>query len=806
METLLQDLRFAVRLLGRSPGFTAVAILCIALGIGTNVTAFSVVSATLLRPFPFAQPERLVYLRGVNPGKEVRYSGISYPDYQDLRAAARSFSQIGAYAVRSFAVATDGGEPERISGVGVSAGLFPLFGERPMLGRLFREEEDRPGAAPVVLLGHDLWVRRFGGDPGVVGRSVMINSAAYTVVGVMQPRFGFPISQEAWVPLAPIAYKDLRNDRSLQVVGRLAPGVSYEAALAEMRALAKRLETAYPDMNFGWGGTLRPMRDEFVDEGLKVVVLTILGAVIFILLIACSNVANLFLARATARQREVAVRVAFGAGRWRIARQLLTESLLIAALGGALGILLGYFGIRWMAASIPAEDMPPYWMTFDIDHNVLIYTLATTFATALLFGLAPALQAVQPDLHGTLKEGGRGSGGSVRRNRLRSGLVVVEIALALALLVVTSLFLRSFLKLQGGDAGFSTAHLLTMRVYLPGEPYEEEPPKRRLVAELVRRLEEIPGVEAVGASNTTPLSGGTSGGTLLIQGRSFPRGKEPSIDWIGTSPHYFQALGLRPRRGRILTDREAMEKSTVAVVNEAFVKKFFPGAEPLGQRFRIEEEKEIGWMTIVGVMPDVKHFGVASLIYPIAYLPYPYLSGRATALTVRTEADPAKVTAAARAAIRAAGPEIPIYQVYTMEQVREQGFWQYRMLGGMFSVFGGIALFLAAIGVYGVLAYSVSQRIREIGVRVALGAQRGDVLRLIVGQGLRLALFGVGAGVVLGLGAGRVVKSVLYEVSPADPVSFVAISLLLTVIASLASFMPASRAMQVDPLEALRNE
>ncbi|HBL31989.1 MAG TPA: ABC transporter permease [Acidobacteria bacterium] len=805
MDDLKQDLRFAVRMLAKNPWLTAVAVLCIALGIGTNVTAFSVVSALMLRPFPYADPETLTYVDMVNLPNDIDSSGLSYPDLQDLRAESRSFSQVEAYGIRSLVVQV-GDEPERVSGAAISAGMFPLIGEKPALGRLFRPDEDAPGAPPVVLLSHALWTRRFNGDPRVVGTDVMINAKAHTVVGVMKPQFGFPERQEAWVPLAPLAAGELRDDRGYEVMARIAPGVSTEAAEQEVAAFAKRLAAQFPDSNAGWGARLRTLSEDVLGDEGRIMVATIQGAVIFVLLIACANVANLFLARATARQREMAVRLAFGAGRWRLARQLLTESLLVAFAGGALGMVFGHWGIRWMESAIPQENMPPPWMRFEIDGPVVVYTVAATVLTGILFGLAPAFQAVQKDLQGTLKEGGRGAGGSVRRNRLRNGLVIAEIALALTLLMVTALFLRSFFKLQTGDAGFDTAPLLTLRVYLPGARYEEEPPKTRRVEDLLRRIEALPGIEAVGASNLIPMGGGNNGGNLLLQGRPVARGEEPRVSWAGVSPHFFKALGLGLVRGRGLTEREALERAPVALVNQAFVKRFFPEGEVLGQRFRISEEKAMGWMTIVGVVPDFHHGDLSSRIRPAAYLPLAYLSGRSTGLTIRTRLDPAAVTSQVREAVRASDPELPVYLVSTMEQLRQDSFWEYRLMGGMFSVFGGIALFLAAIGVYGVLSYSVSQRVREIGVRMALGSQREDVLWLVVRQGLTLALTGIGIGLVLALGAGQVVASVIYEVSPRDPVSFLSIALLLTAVAAFASFLPANRATEVDPLEALRNE
>jgi putative ABC transport system permease protein len=804
MEIIRQDLRFAIRMLARSPGLTAVAVLCIALGIGANTTAFSVVQAVLLRPFPYADPERIVGVHMTNLRREIDEGSLSSVELFELRAQSTSFAQVAAYAGRSLVVSGTE-EPERVLGVLISADLFPLLGEQPALGRNFREEEELPGAPPVILLGHDLWMRRFDGDPGIVGRTVMVNSTAHTVVGVMKPRFRFPEEHDAWVPLGRLAQSEPLY-RRYQVLARLKPGISLDEAAAEMKTIAGRLEKLHPDTNTGWSIMVRSLRDDFADENIRLVVLTMQGAVVFVLLIACANVANLLLARATARQREVAVRVAFGAGRWRIVRQLLTESVLIALLGGVLGILFGYWGIRWMEASIPAENAPPYWIRFDIDGPVLLFTLGMAVLTGLLFGLAPALQAARSDLNETLKEGGRGSGGSVRRNRLRSGLVVGEVALALVLLIGASLFVRSFLKLQNASAGFDTAHLLTMRIYLAGERYEEPEPKIRRIEDVVRRLETLPGIEAVGVSNTIPLSGGGSDGGLVLDGRPFPRGEEPMLFWTGVTPHFFRALDVPVLRGRGFTDREGMERSAVALVNEAFVKRYFPDAEVLGRRFRVQEEAEMGWITIVGVIRDFRDDDIDDEISPVAYLPYPYLATPSTGLTIRTALPPSQAMAQVRREIRASDPELPVYEVFTMEQVRQQGFWEFRFFGGMFSVFGGIALFLAAIGVYGVLSYSVSQRVREIGIRVALGAQRGHVLRLIIGQGLRLALAGVGFGLLGAFAMTRVIRSLLYDVSPTDPVSFGLIALLLTAVAWLASFLPANRALQVDPLEALRNE
>jgi putative ABC transport system permease protein len=812
MDTLAQDLRFAVRILMKSPGFTLVAVVCLALGIGANTTIFSVVNAVLVRPFPYADPDRIVALHSTQPANQIDRGGVSYQDYLDYREQSRgAFSELAAYDNRSLAF-SGVEEPERVLGSAISASLFPLLGEKPALGRNFRDDEDRPGAAPVILLSHDLWMRRCAGDPGIIGRTVTVNGAPRVVVGVMAPRFNFPYQQQAWIPLTPVLQQALeqgqekRSDRDLNVLARLAPGVSFGAAQGTMKAVAQRLAALYPEIDAGWGSRLLPLREELANDNMRLVILTMEGAVLCVLLIACANVANLLLARATARQREIAVRAAFGAGRGRIVRQLLSESVLIALAGAFLGVGLGYVGIRWMESAIPVENQPPYWMRFTIDGTVLLYILVIAVLTGILFGLAPALQAGRTDLHSTLQEGGRGAGSGVARNRLRSTLVVAEVALALVLLILASLFTRSFLALQKTEGGFSTARLLTMRIYLTGDAYRDDGAKLRRVEDVVRRLETVPGIEAVAVSNTIPLSGGGMSDAVFIEGRVFKRGEEPAIFYTGTTAHLFRALAVPVLQGRGFTDRESTERCGLALINQTFAKQHF-GGDALGKRFRLKNGREGEWLTVIGVVRDFFNGRVGRRVDPSAYLPYPYLPVASNGLTVRTTtAAPAQATASVREAIRSADPNIPIYNVFTMEDVRQQGYWEYRMFGGMFSVFGGIALFLAAIGVYGVLSYSVSQRVREIGVRVALGARRADVLRLVVGQGVALALVGVTIGLLCALGATRVVSRILFGVTANDPLSFIGIALLLTAVAALASYAPASRAMAIDPLDALRNE
>jgi predicted permease len=810
METLLQDLRYSVRMLLKSPGFALIAVLCIAIGIGANTTIFSVVNAILLRPFPFADPDRILAVHEVQPKREIDRAGLSNLDYQDLKAQAASFSAVAAYTQRSLTFSGEG-DPERVEGASISWNLFPFLGIKPALGRTFHEEEDRVGAPGAVLLSHELWMRRFNGDPGIVGKTILVNAAAHTVVGVMPPRFQFPENQLAWVPLAQFVKDSPRSERNLSVLGRLKPGVSPGQAKAETKAFVERLGRLAPDSHAGWTGTARPLREEFASDEMRLIVLAMLGAVICVLLIACSNVANLLLARATVRQREVAVRAAFGAGRVRLMRQLLTESVAIGLLGGALGIALAYWGIRWIELAIPADNPPPYWIQFTIDGPVLLYTLGISVVTGLLFGLAPALQALKTDLHETLKEGGRGMGGSFRRNRLRSVLVVAQVGLSLVLLVSASLFVRSFLNLQNETGGLKTDRVMTMRIYLPAGRYENDEQMSARVADVVRRLEALPDVEAVSASNNIPLGDGGGGGQIAVEGKTYPRGEEPSIFWAGVGPHYLQAVGLKLLSGRSFTEAEGFSLSRVALVNRTLAGKLWPGQDPVGRRFKLlggkDSDKRSEWISVIGMVPDIKNTGVDDKdVQPSAYLPYPYEAARNTGLTLRTRSAPAKIVAAARKEIRASDPNLPIFDVYTLEKLRQKSYWEFRFFGGMFTVFGAIALFLASIGVYGVLSYSVSQRVREIGVRVALGAQGGHVFGLVLRQGMLLALVGIGLGLPLAFGAGKVVGSILYNVSPGDPLSFVLIASVLAGTAALASYLPARKALEIDPLDALRRE
>jgi putative ABC transport system permease protein len=609
--------------------------------------------------------------------------------------------------------------------------------------------------------------------------------------------------------MAPIEHLGPRSDRKLAVYGRLKPGVTIQQGGAELAAISTQLASTHPVENEGWSSLVRPLRDEFIEGELKLMMLTMMGAVTFVLLIACANVANLMLARATGRQREIAIRSALGAGRARMVRLLLTESVLLGLLGGALGIGVAYLGLNLLDAAMPVDDGVPYYMDWKIDRTALLYTMAISIATGLVFGLAPALQVSRGNLQASLKEGTRGAGASGARSRLRNTLVVAEVALSVVLLIGASLFVRTFMNMEKMDTGFEAKPLMTLRFYMPGERYEAISPKVRRVDDVIQRIEAIPGVEAAAASNNIPLSGGGGGGNVIVDGRDTPPEGDAPIFYAAVTAHWFKTLGIPMLRGRDFTDVEGRDSSTVAIVNEALAKKYWPNQDPIGRRFRLEGRPADVWFTVIGMTRNfsVENFDREEEPAPAAFIPYAYEATLNTGVTIRTSlADPAQIIPSVRREIRAADPILPVFAVSTMESVREAGYWEFSLFGWMFSIFGGIALILAAVGVYGVISYGVSQRTHEIGVRMALGAHSSDVLRLVVRQGVLLAGTGVALGLIAAFGVTRAVTSMLYGVSPTDPLSFIGIAVFLTIVAGIASYIPARRAMAVDPMTALRYE
>jgi putative ABC transport system permease protein len=802
---LIRDLRFGLRTALKNKGITGLAVVCLAIGIGLNTMMFSVTDGILIEPLPYRQPDRLVAMNLSNKPRDIRYSNFSLLDVQDWRERTRSFSTIAALWYHNFTV-SDGGDTDRYSGAAASHELFSLLGVAPQLGRDFNADDDRYGGEPVVMLSDDMWRRRYNADPSIIGRAILVDAAPHTVIGIMPPRFKFPENQYLWLPLAEFVHPPTnRNQRMLSVFARLQDGVSLAQAQQDADTAMRNLATAFPDTDKDWTARLREMRAWAIPDDVERIILTMMGAVTMVLLIACFNVANLMLARASTRAREMSIRAALGAGRGLILRQLLTESVMIGLLSVPLGILCAKGGLKLMDLSIPPDQIP-YFIHWSLNERAMLYAIAVAALTGIVFGLAPALQASRPDLQEGLKDGARGMAGAGRA-WLRNALVVAEVSLSLVLLIGASLFTRSFLQLKQANGGFDTRPLMTLHYYMPNEIYTTAESKTQRTQDIVRRIEALPGVEAAFASNMVPLAGGGDYRNIDIDGHPSEKGREPGAEFIGVTPHMLKTLGLSIRRGRELTDSESFEKVPYAVVNEAMAKKFWPAEDPVGRRFHIVNGNE-GWFTIVGVAPDYRHGDLADTdpIEPCAYVSFAQSAFANTGVTVRATRDPASLSASLRDAIRAADPKLALFNMWTMEELRARGYWQYFLFGWMFSLFGGIALLLAAIGVYGVLSYSVAQRTQEIGVRVALGASRGDVLTLVVTQGVRLALAGVALGVIGSFFVTPVIQSELINVSAKDPASFVGVSLFLTAVAFVASYVPARRATAVDPLVALRAE
>jgi putative ABC transport system permease protein len=799
---LLQDIRYAARGLWRTRGVAAVGMASLALGIGLNTTIFSLIDGIMLKPFPYEDPDRIVV---IETWSERDQAGASLPDLRDWKAASSSLSTIAGVSQGSMTLTGDG-EPERHQGAWVSWDLFRLLGIRPAMGRDFVDSDDRPNAAGVVLLSHMLWTTRYQSDPGIVGRRVTVNSLPYEVVGVMPPGFAFPENQRLWVPLAARTNLEVRDSRFLFTFGRIKPGATQEQAGGELKAIGARLARDYPATNKGWGPRIRTLRETFIPDDVTLVLGLMMAGVTLVLFIACSNVANLLLARAAARRRELAVRVALGAGRWRIIRQLLTEGLVLSLASVPFGLMLAVGLTRLIFAQIPPGDIP-YYITWNVDARSMIYSIAIAVSTALLFGLVPALQTTRREMQESLKDGARGNSGS--RARVRNALVVSQVALALVSLVGALLFVRSFRNLDAYELGFDTESALTLRLFMIGEPYLPAGAKERRIADIVQRVEALPGVEAAfAASNMVPIDGGGLGGAIEIDGRPSDPEQRPGASVIGVTPHFLATLGRKVRRGRDFGGGDANQ--AVAILNESMARRFWPNDDPIGRRFRLwTADGSRPWFTVVGIAPNMELFGIdPSNSQPpaVAFTPYVYGEWANTGMTIRTTGDPAAQAGAVRAAIRQSDSGLPVFEMRTLDEVRRLEFWEFGLYGWIFGTIGVMGVVLAAVGVYGVLAYSVSQRTQEIGVRLALGADRSSVFRLVVGQGLRLTGVGVVIGLILAAFGTPLARSLLFNVSPFDPVSFAAVSILLLAVALMASYVPARRATSVAPGAALRQD
>jgi putative ABC transport system permease protein len=802
---LVNDIRYALRSLWHSKGFAIVAILCLGFGIGVNTTIFSVTDGVLLRPYPYPDPDRLVAVEMRNPRTDDT-AGLSYLDLRDWNASSTTTTTIAGVSQRSMTVADEGREPERFSGAAISWDLFRELGVEPIHGHGFTKDDDTPGGGEVVILGYDLWTGRYRGDASIIGRAISVNGKPMQVVGIMPPRFAFPTVQKLWVPLTPMMEKDARDARGILAFARLKPAATTGQMVADLNRIQSGLARTYPQTNEGWVVYSRTLREVFLPSDVSTVIALMMVGVTLVLMIACSNVANLLLARATARKREISVRTALGAGRGRIIRQLLTESVVLALVSLPLAFLLAEVGTKMIQGAMPPDGVP-YYITWKIDWRSLVYTIGIAVGTAVLFGLFPALQVSRGNLHENLKEGTRGN--SVARSKLRSALVIVQVSFALVSLVVALLFVRSFSNLDGYQLGYNPAPLMSLRFYMSGDVYDPSDAKAQRVDDVLRRVESLPGVESAFASNLVPISGGGGGRSVTIDGQPIEPGTQPpNIFGAGVTSHFFKTMGVAVIRGRDLTDADVSSRNPVAIINTRMATHFWPTRDPLGARFKMGSSPD--WFTVVGVVPDIKLTAIEpGNDQPLssAFFPYPFEQSFSTGLTIRVAGgNPAPITSAVRQALRESDPKMPLYQIRTMEEARRMSFWQFGLYGWIFGTIGVVGLLLASVGVYGVLSYSVSQRTQEIGVRVALGASRRQVLGLIFKYGLVLVGTGVAAGLVFAPGATWLARSQLYNVSPFDPLTFIGVSVLMMLVAVVASYLPAQRATRVNPVEALRGE
>jgi putative ABC transport system permease protein len=808
MFNLLQDIRYAFRLLAKSPGFTAIAILTLALGIGANTAIFTVVNAVLLRPLPFQDPSRLVLVAEKSPYPTI---STSYQNWLDWRDQSHSFESVEATRPSTIAL-TGAGQPERLNSQNMTAGVFPLLGVKAVVGRTFLPEEDRSGGTPVVLISYGLWQSHFGGSEDIVGKAITLDSQPYSIVGVLPPDFQLMFPADVCLPFMPWA-RTLPDDRNwhpgIFAVARLKPGVTREQAHTEMVGITKRLEQQYPDYNTGVSANIVGVQEQMV-QNVRPALLLLLGAVAAVLLIACVNVANLLIARAATRTREVAIRTAMGASRGRVIHQLLTESVLLSLSGGLLGILMAIAAlgplIRLASGSVPNT------FAITLDYRVLIFTLAVSVFTGVFFGIAPALSTTKLDLRETLNEGSRGSTAGPGQHRIRGFLVAAEIAAAMLLLIGSGLLLRSFERLQEVPPGFQPDHLLAADLPLSRNAYAKPDQRFEFFDRLVERAQSLPGVRSSAAASALPVTSGGGAIHFNIYGRP-PKTPHDftAAGYFTVTPHYFETIGVPLLQGRFITASDTEKAPAVVVINATMARTYWPNESPLGKRMQLGAlpENSIPWMEVVGVVGDVvQNLGNA----PAAemYLPYrqadSLLPVFQLSLVIRTATEPHAAVSALRSAIAEIDPNQPIVNMRSMEENISTNVAQPRFRAWLIGIFAMLALVLAAVGVYGVMSYAVTQRTSEIGIRVTMGAQPQDVFRIIVGEGLRLALIGVGIGLVAALALTRLLRSFLFGISAYDPLTFIGVSVILTMVAVAASYFPARRATQVDPLVALRYE
>ena len=806
MQTIWKDLQYAARLLGKHPGFTTIAVATLALGIGVNTAIFSIVKGFLYAEYPYAAQHELVNIREANPTRGWDRVSVGFGNYVQWKEQNESFTGMAAHDGSSFAL-TGQGEPQRVFGERATANLFTVLGRKAAMGQTFRDGDDAPGADKVVVLSHGLWQRHFGGED-VVGRSINLDEEPYTVIGIMPGDFFFPEpDSELWVPLEITGeLREARGSHQYDAIGRLAPGVSLTAANVELRSIAERLAQDYPDTNAGWSVGVTNIREALVGGDGYIMLTIVYLAVSFVLLIACANVANLLLARAATREKEIAVRMALGARRSRLIRQLLTESSLLALIGGAAGTLAAYASFTFIVRLIPEGDSAQAFIK--LDGTAFFYTFALALGTGLLFGVVPAFHATRTNLHDSLKQGGRNAADG-SRHRLLKSLVVLEVALAVVLLTGGGLMVRSYQNMMDANPGFETANLLTMRVSLAGTRYSESHQRTSFFEAAIQELQRIPGVKTAAAVQSLPLVGSNSWSSILIEGMPLPEpGEEISVGYLVTAGPYFNTLGIQLLHGRFFSDQDTPDSMPVIIVNQTFVQKHWAGEDNhLGKRIKIgDTDSDNPWRTVVGIVSDVYHRNVQTPPRAEIFLPNAQRSRRDMTLVARTESEPLQVAAAARKAVWAVDANIPVYRVSSVRGRIEDRRSGDRAVAEIMGGVAFLALVLAAVGIYGVIAFSVSERTQEFGIRMALGAGARDILKMVLRQGLFLVGVGLALGMLGAYGTMKLLQSIIFGISSGDPVTYVGLPLLLLAVALLASYVPARRATRVDPMVALRYE
>jgi len=799
MENLIQDLRYGVRSLLKRPGFLVIAVSTLALGIGATTAMFTVVNSVLLRPLPFPEPQRIVLFQGINPRQGINQSNMSVPDIVDWQQQSQSFEQIAAFLGGGLFLSL-GDETERVRAAGVSADFFPLFKTNPISGRTFTAEDMKDDS--LVVISHALWQRRFGGAPDVINRKITLANEPATIIGIMPPGFTYPYDAEVWWPYQLNPAKERRENRFVEVVARLKPGVSLAQAQTEMETISQRLAQNYGESNRGWSVRLTELRESLVGK-LRTSLLILLGAVAFVLLIACANVANLLLARAVSRQKEIALRTALGASRWRVVRQLLTESALLSVVSGVAGLALSLWLIKLLIAITPPNT--PRLDEIRIDWRVFAFSLAVMVFAGLLFGLFPALQTSRPNLNETLKDSGQRGLETGGRNRVGSLLIVSEIALSFVLLAGAGLLIKSFMHLREINPGFNPDNVLTMRLALPWTKYKQGSPRAQIYKQLVDQVKATPGVQSAAATLSLPLGGDTFnvGRGLIREGRPITADQETNARYSAVTPDYFQTLQIPLKAGRTFSEQDTLDTTKVVIVNETMARTLWPGENPIGTRFTIWHDEKFA-REVVGIVGDTKD-SLDEETGPQMYVPYAQdPTWGSLSLAVRTSGEPSALTNSVREAIRSVDKEVPSFNLKTMNDVVSTSAASRRVPMLLLSAFAGVAMLLAMLGIYGVTSYYVTQRTHEIGVRMALGAQIVDVLKLVLSRAMLLALIGIGIGVAGAVAVTRYLTTLLFGVKPIDTVTFIAVAVVLAAVVFVACLVPARRAAKIDPLEALR--